>query len=76
MLRRFGKLLKTELITGMVLLAPVGGTLYLVYAHKSSNDLTDLRRPLDFSGELGALNVPGVAHGDTFLVKVDLLSAL
>jgi uncharacterized membrane protein len=37
-LRRFGKLLKTELITGMVLLAPVGGTLYLVYALVSGVD--------------------------------------
>ena len=53
-----------------------GSTFYLVYAHQSSNDLTDLRRPLDFRGELGALNDHGVAHGDTFLVKVDLLSAL
>jgi len=37
-LKRFGKLLKTELITGMVLLAPVGGTLYLVYALVSGVD--------------------------------------
>src|SRR5439155_795132 len=50
-----------------------GSTFYLVYAHQSSNDLTDLRRPLDFRGELGALNDHGVAHGDTLLVKVGLL---
>jgi uncharacterized membrane protein len=30
-MRRLGKLLKTELVTGLVLLAPVAGTAYLVY---------------------------------------------
>jgi hypothetical protein len=53
-----------------------GSTLYLVYAHQSSNDLSGLRTRLDFRGELDALNLRGVTHGDTFLVKVDLLSAL
>ena len=31
MLRRLGKLIKNELVTGMVLLAPVAGTAYLFY---------------------------------------------
>jgi uncharacterized membrane protein len=31
MFRRFGNLLKRELVTGLVLLAPVAGTAYLVY---------------------------------------------
>ena len=38
MLRRFGGLLKNELITGMVLLAPIAGTLYLVYLIVSGID--------------------------------------
>src|SRR5205814_1194548 len=54
-----------------------GSTLYLVYAHQSSNDLTSgVPRGLDYKGELSALSATGVAHGDTLLVKVDLLSAL
>ncbi|MGZ6143790.1 MAG: DUF5916 domain-containing protein, partial [Myxococcales bacterium] len=53
-----------------------GSTFYLVYAHQSSNDLTPLTRGLDFRSELGALDQAGVSHGDTILVKVDLLSAL
>jgi uncharacterized membrane protein len=36
--KRFKDLLKNELITGLVLLAPVGGTLYLVYALVSGLD--------------------------------------
>jgi len=31
---------------------------------------------LAFGAELGALSAAGVSHGDTILVKVDLLSAL
>ncbi len=38
MLKRFGGLLKNELITGMVLLAPVAGTAYLVYLIVSGID--------------------------------------
>ncbi|TMA43775.1 MAG: hypothetical protein E6J82_06065 [Deltaproteobacteria bacterium] len=54
-----------------------GSTFYLVYAHQSSNDLTSgVPRGLDYTGELSALSATGVAHGDTLLVKVDLLSAL
>jgi hypothetical protein len=54
-----------------------GSTLYLVYAHQSSNDITkDIPSGLNFRGELGAFNAPGITHGDTLLVKVDLLSAL
>ena len=54
-----------------------GSTLYLVYAHQSSNDVTSgVPGGLDYRGELSALNGAGVAHGDTILVKVDLLSAL
>ena len=53
-----------------------GSTLYLVYAHQSSVDFTPPSRGLDFNSELNALGRNDVAHGDTFLVKVDLLSAL
>ncbi len=53
-----------------------GSTFYLVYAHQSSNDLTHVSPGLDFGSELGALGGAGVAHGDSILVKVDLLHAL
>ncbi len=54
-----------------------GSTLYLVYAHQTSNDIAPpLDHGLNFPGELGALRAPGVANGDTFLVKIDLLSAI
>jgi hypothetical protein len=54
-----------------------GSTFYLVYAHQTSNDvLTPAARGLSLGRELGALGGPGVAHGDTLLVKVDLLTAL
>ncbi len=53
-----------------------GSTFYLVYAHQSSNDLTPPQLGLDFHRELSALSDRGVAHGDTVLVKIDLLSAL
>src|SRR5437870_464522 len=53
-----------------------GSTLYLVYAHQSANDVVPLRHGLDFAGELGLLSAAGVSHGDTILLKVDLLSAL
>src|SRR6266446_3229991 len=53
-----------------------GSTLYLVYAHQSSNDVVPPRHGLDLGAELGLLSAPGVAHGDTILVKVDLLHAL
>ncbi len=53
-----------------------GSTFYLVYAHQSANDLTPPQLGLSFRRELAALTDRGVAHGDTVLVKVDLLSAL
>jgi len=55
-----------------------GSTLYLVYAHQSSNDLLPPPGPrgLDYGSELSALNQAGVSHGDTLLLKMDLLSAL
>ncbi len=54
-----------------------GSTFYLVYAHQSSNDLTKgVPGALDLRGELGALRGAGLSHGDTLLLKVDLLSAL
>jgi uncharacterized membrane protein len=61
-LRRFGKLLKTELITGMVLLAPVGGTLYLVYALVSGVDslFPDALRPKVMGYPLPGLGVIAV----------------
>ncbi len=53
-----------------------GSTFYLVYAHQSSNDFTPSAGPLSFRGELSALGASGVTHGDTLLVKVDLLEAI
>ena len=53
-----------------------GSTFYLVYAHQSSNEVTPPQPGLDFHRELAALSDRGVAHGDTVLVKMDLLSAL
>ena len=53
-----------------------GSTFYLVYAHQSSNDLTPAAGPLSFRGELSTLGASGVTHGDTLLVKVDLLAAI
>ena len=53
-----------------------GSTFYLVYAHQSSNDLTPPQLGLNFRRELASLGGRGVAHGDTVLVKMDLLSAL
>jgi hypothetical protein len=55
-----------------------GSTFYLVYAHQSSNDQLPPTGPrgLNIGQELSALNAAGVAHGDTVLLKVDLLSAL
>ena len=54
-----------------------GSTFYLVYAHESTNDATKLPyRHLDLAREFGVLGDPGVTHGDTILVKVDLLTAL
>jgi hypothetical protein len=54
-----------------------GSTFYLVYAHQSSADVTPvLPSRLDLGAELGTLSNAGVTHGDTILVKVDLLSAL
>ena len=55
----------------------VGSTLYLVYAHQTSNDIAPpLDHGLNFRGEFGALTSQGAARGDTLLVKIDLLSAL
>src|SRR3954470_15718249 len=54
-----------------------GSTFYLVYAHQSSHDITPgLHSRLDYGAELGTLSGPGVTHGDSILLKVDLLSAL
>ena len=53
-----------------------GSTFYLVYAHQSSNDLTGVSRGLSYGSELGTLGRAGASHGDSILVKVDLLHAL
>ncbi len=53
-----------------------GSTFYLVYAHQSANDFTPPPGPLSLRGELAALGARGVTHGDTLLVKVDLLEAV
>ncbi len=55
----------------------LGSTLYLVYAHQTSNEITPSVRGLSFSGDLAALSkAQGAVSGDTLLVKVDLLKAL
>ena len=57
----------------------LGSTLYLVYAHQTSNAYSPLpsRRGLDLNAELGALSrSQGAANGDSVLVKIDLLGAL
>jgi hypothetical protein len=54
----------------------IGSTLYLVYAHQSANDVVPPRHGLDLGAELGLLSAAGVSHGDTLLLKVDLLHAL
>jgi hypothetical protein len=54
-----------------------GSTFYLVYAHRSSNDISPPpTRGLDFGREIATWNSAGVVRGDSILVKVDLLSAL
>jgi uncharacterized membrane protein len=62
MLKRLRKLLKTELITGMVLIAPVGGTLYLVYVLVSGIDslFPDALRPKVMGYPLPGLGVIAV----------------
>ena len=54
----------------------LGSTLYLVYAHQSSNDFVPSARGLDFGRELSAFASAGSVHGDTFLLKMDLFEAL
>jgi Domain of unknown function (DUF5916)/Carbohydrate family 9 binding domain-like len=53
-----------------------GSTFYLVYAHQSSNDLTGVSPGLSYRSELGGLGAASAAHGDSILLKVDLLHAL
>jgi uncharacterized membrane protein len=57
--RGFGKLLKNELITGMMLVAPIGGTIYLVYLLVSFVDalFPDAFRPRVFGHPLPGLGV-------------------
>jgi uncharacterized membrane protein len=57
--KRFKDLLKNELITGLVLLAPVGGTLYLVYALVSGLDALypDALRPKVMGHPLPGLGI-------------------
>ena len=59
---RVGKLLKTELVTGVVLLAPVAGTLYLVYVLVSAVDalFPDALRPRVLGYPLPGLGVIAV----------------
>lgn len=47
-----------------------------MYGHHSANEATPQRRGLDYGAELGLLSGPGLTHGDSLLLKVDLLSAL
>ena len=59
---RLGNLLKRELVTGMVLLAPVGGTIYLIYLLVSAIDAlfpVELRQRL-FGHALPGLGVLSV----------------
>lgn len=53
-----------------------GSELFLVYARQSSVQVTPAVRGLDTSAELGLLGASSAMVGDTFLIKVDLLSAL
>ena len=55
-----------------------GSVLYLVYAHQTSNDVSPPPGPrgLDYGAEFSTFSQAGVTHGDTVLLKVDLLSAL
>ena len=69
MLKRFGKLLKTELITGMVLLAPVGGTLYLVYALVSG---VDSLFPHALRPKVMGYPLPGLGIITVFLVALGM----
>jgi uncharacterized membrane protein len=57
--KRFGRLLKNELVTGLVLLAPVGGTLWLVYLLVSTVDklYPDALRPKVLGYPLPGLGV-------------------
>ena len=61
-MKRFRQLLKNELITGLVLLAPIGGTLYLVYALASGLDalFPDAFRPRVLGHPLPGLGVISV----------------
>jgi uncharacterized membrane protein len=61
-MRGLGKLLKNELITGMVLLAPVAGTAYLVYLIVRGIDglFPDALRPRVFGVPLPGLGVVSV----------------
>jgi uncharacterized membrane protein len=61
-MRRLGKLLKNELVTGLVLMAPLGGTLYLVYALVSGVDglFPDALRPEIFGHPLPGLGILAV----------------
>jgi hypothetical protein len=55
----------------------VGSTLYLVYQHRTSGNVAPPDRgQLSFPQEAGALAAPNAVHGDTLLLKVDLLTAL
>lgn len=55
----------------------VGSTLYLVYQHRTSGDVPSPERGrLSFPGEVAALADPAATHGDTILLKLDLLHAL
>ncbi len=54
----------------------LGSTLYLVYSHASANDLVPPSHGLDFTKELASVAQTGAVHGDTVLVKIDLLKAL
>ena len=61
-MRRVGRLIKNELVTGLVLLAPVGGTLYLGYLLVSTLDalFPDSLRPKVFGYPLPGLGVVAV----------------
>jgi hypothetical protein len=55
----------------------LGSTLYLVYAHQTSNEVTPAIRGLDLSAELSALSrAHGATLGDSVMIKMDLLRAL
>jgi uncharacterized membrane protein len=72
-MRRFGRLLKTELITGLVLLAPVIGTVYLVYLIVAG---IDGLYPYEWRPIIPIINKPAPGLGVATVLVIALLVGL